>query len=157
LISYEKVRIDKAREFRKLEKSSEAWDPRKYAEVKATRQNFNDVYDQLENRRFDINDLQTELATINNMLFHKQDTTSSVPTLNRERIQANLLANLDKEKLVEINGIDPGIYSTATMSSVTAGCLFDSINKFSVLSTGEDETSDFKSTFCVKRYTSIRE
>jgi hypothetical protein len=29
--------MDKAREFRKLEKSSEAWDPRKYAEVKAAR------------------------------------------------------------------------------------------------------------------------
>ncbi len=79
-------------------------------------------------------------------MFHKQDTTSSVPTLYRERIQANLLAELDKEKLVEINGIDPGIHSTATMSSVTAGCLFDSINRFSILLTDEDETPGFKST-----------
>lgn len=59
--------------------------------------------------------------------------SSSHCTIDRG-LQRNLLNNLKDKKQTVINGIDPGIKSTATVASVTFHSAFESINKYNILS-----------------------
>jgi hypothetical protein len=96
------------------------------------------------------------LYRINEKKYSRLGTpSSSHRTIDRE-LQRNLLNNLKGKKPTFINGIDPGIKSTATMTSVTLQSTFESINRYSILSsiTPEEDHSSLDIGTAEKNITS---
>jgi hypothetical protein len=126
-------------DFRKTEKSdNNIWNQ----ELKLARKKFNDIYDRILIKRKEIRKFQVELAEINNRSCEKNSYSATKPG---NECQIDLLNNLQNNKNVVVNGVDPGIHSTATMSSTPIKHLFHSLNRFSVLSSN-DEQEESKTT-----------
>jgi hypothetical protein len=126
-----------ASDFRKTEKSdNNIWNQESYQELKLARKKFNDIYDWILIKRKEIRKFQVELTEINNRSYEKNSYFATKP---RNECQIDLLNNLQNNKNVVVTGVDPGIHSTATMSSTPIKHLFHSLNRFSVLSSNDEQ------------------
>ncbi|KAG2201086.1 hypothetical protein INT47_010838 [Mucor saturninus] len=129
LLPLEKLRMDQARNFRIEERGKDKWDEKKYNDLKEARANCDKIYSELKSVRATISNNQTEMYRLNKIL-HKQPLPAD--NINKEVISDKDITSLAKGDIV-VQGIDPGVVTTASFKGVSGSLLFESINRYTAL------------------------
>lgn len=132
----ESKRMDLGRYFRAQERHK-VWDDYLYQDLKKQRLVCNNIYKRMKRLNSSIKASGQKLYTLNKML-HSQSI--SVKPKSRLVVSNELRERLKKDRVL-VQGIDPGIVTTASINCVKAGTLFESINRFYML---ENEVSDIQ-------------
>lgn len=125
----EDLRMNVARSFRAKMKNNPNWDADSYLELKRARTTCDNIYNKLSSLNVRIKDAQHQMYSMNKKL-HSQATISyQHDTL---KIPEDVASNLSKGRTL-IQGLDPGIVTTAAINCMKPQTLFESINRFEVL------------------------
>ncbi|KAL0582419.1 hypothetical protein ABG067_007735, partial [Albugo candida] len=112
----ETERMNVGRAFRKTEKMKNVWDELLYKKLKEKRSDCNKIYNKLQVLNTSIKSEQSRMYLINKQL-HNQRMPSKVTT-DAFFLPQNTLENLKKNKVL-IQGLDPGVVTTASFSCLT--------------------------------------
>lgn len=130
-------RMDIGRDFRAQERSKKGGNHCLYQEFKTQRRVCNNIYKQMRILNSSIKACGQNMYTLNKLL-HNQSV--SLRSKTRFVVSNEVTERLNKDKVL-VQGVDPGIVTTASINCVRSGTLFESINRFQML---ENEVSDIQ-------------
>ncbi|KAI7887287.1 uncharacterized protein EV154DRAFT_605548 [Mucor mucedo] len=107
LLPLEKLRMDQARNFRIEERGKDKWDEVKYNDLKEARANCDKIYPELK-------------------------SPQPADNINKEAISDKDITSLAKGEIA-VQGIDPGVVTTASFKGTSSSLLFESINRYTAL------------------------
>ncbi|KAG2195154.1 hypothetical protein INT47_006603 [Mucor saturninus] len=125
-------RMNLGRSFRAKEKSNHPWDTKLYKQLKEKRSDCDNIYSQLRKLNSSLKDLRYRMFALNKAR-HRQSLPISTNSL---QIPDKMKADLKNNRLL-IQGVDPGIVTTAAISCVKSSTLFESLNRFQMLENHE--------------------
>lgn len=136
LTQTEKERMDIGRKVRTLEKKEHRWDAELYNKLKKKRDECNVLSMRLQELQDLIKSRQSQMYQLNKVA-HGQQVAS---TNNSIVVPQVIKSRLQKSRNVLVQGIDPGIVTTASSSCVKPSALFQSINRFECLQSEDADT-----------------
>ncbi|KAG2193811.1 hypothetical protein INT47_002561 [Mucor saturninus] len=125
-------RMNLGRSFRAKKKSNHPWDTKLYKQLKEKRSDCDNIYSQLRKLNSSLKDLRYRMFALTKAR-HRQSLPIST---NSFQIPDKMKADLKNNRLL-IQGVDPGIVTTAAISCVKSSTLFESLNRFQMLENHE--------------------
>ena len=132
ITSEESERMDLAKKFRRAEKANTHWDMSLYKALKAKRDECNHIYDKIRKLDSSVKVNQCRMYALNKKLHQQQQTSRYKTPLLSERNLKQL-----KSDNVLIQGIDPGVVTTASAACIRLKEIFEDVNRFQALSLDE--------------------
>lgn len=130
-------RMDLARSFRKKEKEKQPWDAESYKILKQKRNECDAIYSRLQELNGSIKNLQSKMYLLNKSKRGQKFPSTTNTMMIPRRIEQGIM---DGSTLVQ--GLDPGVVTTAAVSCLSTQTLFESVNRYKVLEAGETVNLD---------------
>lgn len=128
-------RMNIGNEFRRMEKRKRRWDADMYEKLKDKRRQCDVTYSRLRELNQLIKTSLSEMYYTNKKL--RGQAAPTTPEAIRLPLSEVMKDNIKKDHAI-IQGIDPGIVTTASTSSVKPSTLFESINRYQKLEMNDD-------------------
>ncbi|KAG2212573.1 hypothetical protein INT47_000549 [Mucor saturninus] len=111
-------RLQEASAFRKEEKKKNGWNTVLCRELKRVRTEFNSTYKEIVEIEATIRQNSTQLYELNKLVYNKRDDTMNISSDLEDVVSKLHLKDALESNRLAINGIDPGIHSTALRKQV---------------------------------------